>query len=115
MSPIARVIADAAPSKRAVDGFAAIPGKGARGVPCQESWTLRGRHTEPEGLVRLISLRSVTKQIDLPIELVGVGNLLRERCSNRSLCEQQVANLVCHARALCAQGGPKPPTRNRDH
>ncbi len=30
--PIARAIADAAPSKRPVDGFAAIPGKGARGT-----------------------------------------------------------------------------------
>ncbi len=30
--PIARAIADAAPSKRKVEGFAAIPGKGARGT-----------------------------------------------------------------------------------
>ncbi|MDZ4063199.1 MAG: HAD-IC family P-type ATPase, partial [Coriobacteriia bacterium] len=30
--PIARAIADSTPSKRAVDGFTAIPGKGARGM-----------------------------------------------------------------------------------
>jgi Cu2+-exporting ATPase len=59
--PIARAIADAAPSKRAVDGFAAIPGKGARGtVGGREVQVVSPSHLAASGIVLPVDVATLT-------------------------------------------------------
>jgi len=59
--PIARAIADAAPSKRAVDGFAAIPGKGARGtVGGQNVQVVSPGHLAASGIVAPVDVATLT-------------------------------------------------------
>jgi Cu2+-exporting ATPase len=59
--PIARAIADAAPSKRAVDGFAAIPGKGARGtVGAQDVQVVSPGHLAASGIVAPVDVATLT-------------------------------------------------------
>lgn len=59
--PIARAIADAAPSKRAVDAFAAIPGKGARGtVGGQDVQVVSPGHLAASGIVAPVDVATLT-------------------------------------------------------
>jgi len=59
--PIARAIADTAPSKRAVDGFAAIPGKGARGtVGGREVQVVSPGHLTASGIVSPVDVATLT-------------------------------------------------------
>jgi len=59
--PIARAIADAAPSKRAVDGFAAIPGKGARGtVGGRDVQVVSPGHLAASGITSPVDVATLT-------------------------------------------------------
>jgi Cu2+-exporting ATPase len=59
--PIARAIADAAASKRPVDGFAAIPGKGARGtVGGREVQVVSPGHLAASGIVPPVDVATLT-------------------------------------------------------
>ena len=59
--PIARAIADAAPSKRAVEAFAAIPGKGARGtVGGREVQVVSPGHLAASGIVAPVDVATLT-------------------------------------------------------
>ncbi|PKQ38473.1 MAG: heavy metal translocating P-type ATPase [Actinobacteria bacterium HGW-Actinobacteria-1] len=59
--PIARAIADAAASKRPVEGFAAIPGKGARGtVGGREVQVVSPGHLAASGIVLPVGVATLT-------------------------------------------------------